>query len=226
MTSGSTAQELRRLKSHLEEVHSQVVTLHWQRMVYRRVREIVAANPRINKPSLVYHWIGQLYAMSAAVAVRRLLDKNRRSISLATIVQRLTDNPALMTRRRFVSGYRKSMRDAGIADEAFDEFAGPGGQAVHPDILQRKLDEAVAKCAPIRKYVNKVVAHTDRARPAGLPKLADLTKAIDALGELLKELELLIRQVDLVSLEAEGSVEPLLPHDWDSVFREPWIRDD
>ena len=67
--------DLTQLRDDLHNVHTQVATLQWVRMMYHRVREMIAANPRINKPSLFYDWITHCYAMSAAAGARRLLDK-------------------------------------------------------------------------------------------------------------------------------------------------------
>ncbi|NIO76651.1 MAG: hypothetical protein GTN69_12415 [Armatimonadetes bacterium] len=219
MASADKKQKMAEWKQDLEAIKNQVLRLYWQRKIYRRILEVVKNNPRLSKGNVLLDWMSEGYVAMAAITVRRLLDKDRRSVSLATLIEKVCRDPEVIDRKGFVAAYPEFMRKDGIADGDFDRFAGPSKATIDPSIIQQKLDATKRECSDItRKYVNKFLAHTARKTPKQIPTFAKLDKAIDTLGELFNELHLLITRGEVLV-----KLEPTIPVPWEWIFREPWI---
>src|SRR2546426_6591714 len=99
-----------------------------RRHVFRRLQEIVAANPRLHRPSYLYEYLMGTYAASAAIALRRHTrnDDERRDSSLIGLLHAVRRRPELLTRARHVQLYKDVGMPADIADREFDRIAEPG----------------------------------------------------------------------------------------------------
>jgi hypothetical protein len=211
---------LERLLSHLQIVDDEVSSLYWDHyVVYKRTVEVITANPRVNRPNWFFDWMFGAHAHSACATIRRLLDEDTRNrpVSLARIVLDVMNHPDLFTREDFVRDYPEFMLRAGFADRDFDIFAGAGNTAVDPGILGGWLTDAKTKCQRIREYTDKRVAHRDRKPPISVPKWDDLDAAIEAIGDLFRNMNLLLTRASRPELT------PLPREDWEWVFEEPWI---
>jgi len=207
---------LKKWKADLERIKTEVLDLHRNRKICRKVDEVVSANPRI-KANPLLRWMAEGYAASACLAVRRLLDADPRSVSLATLIDDIRKNPGAITREHFVAAYPDWMQRHGHADRAFDQFAGEGGAIVDPEILKRKLAETRERCQQIRDYVNKFVAHTHRTKTDRVPTFKKLHEAVDFVGALFNELHVLIDGSVFACLEPEPQ------YNWRWIFEEPWV---
>lgn len=75
---------------------------------------------------------------------------------------------------------------------------------------------AVAGCKPVKKYVDKVVAHTDEERLQNLLTYRELNDAAGTLGKLLQKYTSLLKAT-VVELT------PVIQHDWKAPFRKSWL---
>ena len=216
MRSQQDEQLLCRLREDVEAVSEDVVHLFWTRRWYRNLVRMVSSNPRINREHSFWLWVMQTYVSTVSVAVRRLLDKGdkRRTVSLGTITMRLAEHPGLISRGEYVGAY--DWLNADIGHGNFDRFAGPGGQALSPQLLERRLEETRQQCTAVIEHVDKELAHRDRNHPGTLAT-SEIDDAIDATGSLFKDLYLLLKNADM-SLELADQ----MGGNW--LFREPWIR--
>jgi hypothetical protein len=67
----------------LSTIHEQVRGLLVNRHIFREVQAIIQENPKIQLASSFYEWMGNTYATTAVIGVRRQLDKGHDSISFA-----------------------------------------------------------------------------------------------------------------------------------------------
>lgn len=133
-----------------ELIKADVQELLARRLIFQRLREIVAANVRLHRPSSLYDYLESTYAASATIGVRRHLrqDDRRRDASLIGLLFSLRRNPQVLNRRRHVELYRESGMPEYIAEEEFDRVAGPREPHLLPKHIQPDIDIGDAPARP------------------------------------------------------------------------------
>lgn len=91
----------------LNLIQDDIQELLFRRLIFRRLREIVEANPRLHRPSLLYTYLTSTYAASSAAGVRRHArqDDQRRDASLIGLLFDIRRTPEVLTRSRHVAMY-------------------------------------------------------------------------------------------------------------------------
>ena len=218
---------LERWKRQMSRIEPEVLRLYQWRKWFRRIREMVDANPRINKWHPLYDWMLECYVTSASTAIRRLMDpgspqpsgrQRQRFFSLEKLVQNINKHSGDISRSWFVGRYSYDKRyiQAGYADSDYNHFAGVGGD--HPLMEDLpELESARRAAEPIARMVDKVIAHLDEKPPSQMPMLNDLDKAIDAIGALFNVLYCFVELSQKLKLEAGEWF------DWKWLFQEPWM---
>lgn len=206
----------RRWRRWFDDIKNQIFNIHHRRQVYREVMAMVDANPALQVPSAFYTWMRTVYVYDTTIAVRRLVDRDRRTISFVWLMQQIADHPEVMTRSRFVARYPGWLRDAGHRD--FERFASPAAKTIHRRVIRRHQRELGAAAERLKRFVDKHVAHNDRRPMRRLPTYAELDDCIDLLGRLAKDYNLLLEQSALVEIL------PVIQDDWKAPFRVPWIQ--
>jgi hypothetical protein len=197
------------LETILEDVQNALI----YRKIFAEVRAIIDANPRIQKASSFYEWMAGVYADSGLMAVRRQVDLDERSVSLARLLIDIRKSPQVLSRARFVALYRPEMQ--GAAEREFDSYVGAGAQHVDPKDVQTDLSALKKRTEDVEHYGTKRIAHLDEKGPTTVPTMGELEAALDLLRALLRKYMLLIRAVSYH--------EPEWVYDWKAIFREPWI---
>ncbi len=204
----------------VDAIHKDVQWLLILRHIFWNVQDIIQANPRIQKPSTFYQWMGITYSTAAAIGVRRQLDKDKRSISFVRLFKEIQKKPAILSRSRFVSLYTNPDTKGTFADHDFDRFAGPGGLHVNPDIIGSDFQKLETMTAIVERYATKTIAHFDEKGPDVPPTFKDLDGCLDLLQELVKKYLLLFRT------QAYLDILPVWHYEWQEIFREPWLTVD
>lgn len=221
MTSDVGAQ-VAKWRSWIEkDIRSDVVGMHFKRMIWREVQEMVAANPEVGDvPSAFWDFYGENYAAAQAIAVRRQADRDARTCSLARLIKEMQDNAELLTRDYYV-GLLGERTDSDLlvkrANSDFDRLAGSGDH-LDPEIPARDFEVLQNDAHRLRIYVNEHVAH-DMAEPTlpEMPTYADLHAAIDSVGEIFKKYAVTLTGGWWATLE------PAIQGDWKAIFRVPWL---
>jgi hypothetical protein len=119
-----------------------------------------------------------------------------------------------------VSRYNWGIQHIGHRD--FDEvFASPDAECIDGERVRSDSETLAASVKPIKRYVDKHIAHYDRSRkPSDVPSFDDLDQAINALGEIFKHYLILLTGAD------RDPIEPIPQYDWVAPFRMPWIPTD
>lgn len=194
-----------------------VVALHHHRFIWRRVGEITQqANL---PPSSFFDALGIWYGGWQMTALRRLVDRDARTLSLTRLLDEIAAHPHVMSRDRHVALWATP---AGVWDERHGEenyapFADASGEridvaAVHAD--SRSASDAVVR---IREYVNQRIAHRDLEPIAEVPTWGEINGAIDALGALVN------KYANLLTASTWAQFEPVIQYDWEAPFRQAWL---
>jgi hypothetical protein len=184
------------------------------RHIYKEVLTIARGNPAVmDAPGDFFEWMRRLYILSMTITMRRLVDRDRRTVSFVRLMEEIADHPEILSRDRFVRGYPPHLRGR----EGFDRFCRPGARHVSRAIINGHKRRLLREQRRLRDYVNKHVAHTDRRPMRQMPTFEELDAWVDLLEELLTDYVLL--------LEGKGltDVLPVWQHDWKAPFRVPWL---
>jgi hypothetical protein len=159
MTTLSRKNFMERALHELREIRNEVIDLATDYDIYWKVqRDVIQRNPRLlTIRSAFFDMVNDAYAHSAAMRVRRLVDKNNRTISLRGLLNELSRYPELLEGR--VS-------------------------AVELAADNKELDQATSK---VKDYVDQFIAHHDRSPVATAPIHRELNAAIELLIRLLRK---------------------------------------
>ncbi len=168
----------------LRESEDDLITVAWNRAIYRQLGEIGEANPDIPE-SAFFEFLGEAYATSQTVAIRRQADLDRNSVSFARLLEVIgRRNPTPLTRDRYLAHFNDDHAREWGEEHWSARWAGQVGHNIDPAIVASDLANLLAAVDPIRVYVNRHVAHRDRRRSAP-PTFADVDRAIDAFEALV-----------------------------------------
>src|SRR3990172_7876188 len=93
----------------LDVIFSEITTLAANKHIFWEIQTIIKNNPKIQKPSAFYEFLGSVYASSAVIAVRKQVKIDKNSISFARLLQEIHDDPMVLSRSRFVALYKGRM---------------------------------------------------------------------------------------------------------------------
>ena len=184
--------------------------------MFWRVQDIIRKNPRIQKPSAFYRYLGRTYLSHALVGLRRQIKPQKDSISFVGLLADIAKNPEELS----LSYYRSLHVHANGPDITRIEFAvyaDASGEHVCPDMVKndkKKIESAVENH---EKFADKRIAHLDKREPAVIPKFGELDDCIKLLDKTYVKYHLLFYA------ESTDTLMPTYQYRWDTIFREPWL---
>jgi AbiU2 len=150
---------LERALLELREIRNEVIDLATDYDIYWKVqRDVIQRNPRLlTIRSAFFDMLNDAYAHSAAMRVRRLVDKDNRTISLRSLLKELSKYPDSL-----------------------------GGRISEVELAAdtEELDQATSK---VKDYVDQFIAHHDRSPVATAPIHRELNVAIEVIIRLLRK---------------------------------------
>jgi hypothetical protein len=155
------------------------------RHIFQQLQECTAPHVGTHQGVELVEWIVQNYIAFAATAIRRMMErpkKSWKSISLRILLEDLAANDALLTRQRYRSLSKNPVAQR-FADRDFNKIA-RNKTVTHVTAarIRRDIKEIEAACASVKRLVNKVVAHTEvDRRKVGKIKLGQIDQAINLL---------------------------------------------
>lgn len=183
-------------------------------------REVAVMTEATKLPSShIFNGLNTWYAQSQMIAVRRQAEiapsGRKHVVSLAALLDQMARHPSVMTRDRYVSLYPPNMRPRG--DAAFDRIAGVGESRIPVEAPRAALQDVAEAASPLKEYVDRVVAHSDRRRPRTIPTFGELDHAIDVVGFVFTEWS------QWLTANVRWEMEPVFQYDWKAPFRVAWL---
>ncbi len=192
--------------------------------IFRQLAECTQRYVGTRHSADLAYWMKQGYIAFAATAVRRMLDepmkplkpvrcekcghvmkrpKPNDSVSLVALLRDLQQHAGLFTREWYRKRYlKRTVKESWqvdklttFADRDFGVITGRRGlQSLSADRIKQHIDTLVKVARPVRRLVNKAIAHTDAdRRRIGRPKFNQLDAAIEVLASTFERYSLLIR---------------------------------
>ncbi len=159
------------------------------------------------------------------MAVRRLVDLDDRSVSVARPLVDLAEHPETMTRAHHLGLWGlptadKDIRDEWLMEEAhavFDRYADGDGDNVDPSAVRRDLEHWKSTAGTIKRIVDKRIANFAAIDNSDIPRATfdDLDRAIDTVAEYIRKYTLLFTASSIAMME------PQMSGDWKRPFRDP-----
>lgn len=177
---------------------------------------------QIQLNAIVQNWFTRLYVNTQCGGIRRECDPDTRTSSLERCLRRLLESPRLVDRARYEAEIRaipdvQSKHLPGLL-RGFDEFAlTPTTNCLDQDRIEIDLAALRVAAQTTRDYTNKIVAHREVLGAKITLPWADLDKALNTVGNVLKR---------YYKLRHPGSIlynlTPDLPPGWEQPFCAAW----
>lgn len=202
------------LKS-LGKIRSEISELVLSRHVFQRIYEIVTINQEINKGNLFYDWLSKNYGQSSLMGIRRLIDKDKKTLSLYVLLQDCLENNNKLSRKLHISLYSDEMK--GLGENQFDDLAGKNNNSFPKSEIEKDIYKLDNIRELLKSHINKKIAHLDKKEHGKIPTLLEIYNSVDTLVEIAHKYSLIITAVDHKFM-------PVIQNDWESIFKTPWIN--
>lgn len=186
------------------------------KLVFDSYYALLESNAAISTPWNFHQWVLQNHGRSLMLQVRKLADSNSRTYSLRKLMGEIAENPGCITKRSFVTAYRKHHHDIAVAN-----WARHTGRAHAPKLPSSVPLQDIELLKRITKrvciLVNNDIAHLNRHR-------RQRTTHFDELYNLLRKLvSLAAKYGDLLGVPVADDLDNFsITYDWMSVFDLPW----
>ena len=208
------------LEGHIYPEIAELVSFQY---IFEKIAKMANKNRTFQKLGSFHWFIKSTYFDYAAMACRRQLKSDSKSVSLAKLLDEIIKFPQVMSRERFVNLYSKDMRTH--ANQIFGRrFSGVCKDHIDPAIVQQNLCELKShggKIGKIEDFADKRIAHSDR-RNSDSPTFDELNACIDCLGQLTRNYRFLFRGIG----EHDDLLAPGIDEYWDETFSKPLIFPD
>ncbi len=223
-------------------IHDEILGLLRDTNMFWEVQDIIRANPRIQKPSAFYRYLGRTYLSHALAGLRRQIKPNKKSISFVGLLDDIARNSEQLSRSYYRSlcshpnepdicqieiENRAGLAEAEITDSSqlkklinmndFAKYADASGTHVCPQMVKTDRDNLKSAVEACEGYADKRIAHWDKDEPVDVPTFGELDECIKLLDKTYVKYHLLFYA------EGMGTLMPTYQYDWKKVFLEPWL---
>lgn len=205
---------LARWKRDIAIIRDKIDELWADREAYREYREIVVANPRIDKTAPFLHVVDAMYVSHVLTAIRTFDDRNSLARSLRNLLREIRDQAPVLTRSWFVARFAKRGNSRiRIGEKQFREHWS-GTTHISAKRVDADMRKLCRMCLRVKTYVDKRVAHNDRVKPIKRLTHADIDLAINGIHELVSRYHALLLNKEVGPPACESS---------DHIFKIRWI---
>ena len=226
----------------METIHDEVLGLLRDTSMFWEVQDIIRANPRIQKPSAFYRYLGRTYLSHALAGLRRQIKPNKKSISFVGLLDDIARNSEQLSQSYYRSlcshpnepdicqieiENRAGLAEAEITDSSqlkklinmndFAKYADASGTHVCPQMVKTDRDNLKSAVEACEGYADKRIAHWDKGDPVDVPTFGELDECIKLLDKTYVKYHLLFYA------EGMDTLMPTYQYDWKRVFLEPWL---
>lgn len=216
--------KLKEWAERLSDIRADIQGIIWRVRIYSELREIVAQNEGLHRPSHFWHFLKVLYADSVTMALRRHF-KVRDYVSLAGLLDDMCKHWEELSIETLMENVTRSELDkefqlrAEHRREIERVFETDKDGRIKAENIAGDLDDLQRRGKLIESHGDKRVAHVDPNRHIyRLPCYNNVEDCVRYMEKLVLKYQLLLQGVLGVSLDT-----PLDPG-WKDIFRIPWIR--
>lgn len=235
--------KLKKWLTWMQAIHDEIQGLVVDANFFWEVQDIIRANPRIQKPSAFYRYLGRTYLSHALAGLRRQIKPQKDSISFVGLLDDITQNPEDLSRDYYRSlcanpdgpGISqieteggKGLEEVGITSTAelknliqmddFAPYADASGKHVCPKMVEDDLKRLKSSVEIHEEFADKRIAHWDKGEPEVMPTFGELDDSIKLLDQTYVKYHLLFYA------ESMDTLMPTYQYEWKTIFLEPWLK--
>lgn len=227
----------------METIQTEIQTLLRDTNMFWEVQDIIRENPRIQKPSAFYTYLGRTYLSHALSGLRRQIKPQKDSISFVGLLEDIAKNSKELSRRYYRSlcshpdgldisqiemERREGLEEVGITDTSqlkdliqmddFAPYADASGEHVCRNMVKDDLKALKLAVEKHEEFADKRIAHWDTGEPGVVPKFGELDDCIKLLDKTYVKYHLLFYA------ESIDTLMPTYQYEWKAIFLEPWLK--
>ncbi len=227
----------------METIQSEVQRLLRDTNMFWEVQDIIRENPRIQKPSAFYRYLGRTYLSHALAGLRRQIKPQKDSISFVELLDEIANNPEELSRSYYCSlctysdgpdisqiemEVRRELEAIGITNnsqledliqmDGFAPYADASGEHVCPKMVKDDLKTLKSAVEKHEEFADKRIAHWDKVEPEVVPNFEELDDCIKLLDKTYVKYHLLFYA------ESIDTLMPTYQYEWKKIFLEPWLK--
>ncbi|MDA1277191.1 MAG: hypothetical protein O2960_24535 [Verrucomicrobia bacterium] len=200
----------------LDVIGAEVQALVIAKDIFWSVQKLIRANPKIQKPSAFYQYMGDTYVAYAVMGIRRHAKPQKGSITLAQLLGEIAQEPAKIS-RAYYRGLYTDPEKTHFADTHFDRFCEkPGDSHVSKIQVEQDLNALRTSAKSCQDFGDKRIAHRDNRKLQTWPTFKEANKAIETLQELCLKYRLILLA------DYQSTLLPTYQYDWQQIFDHPW----
>jgi hypothetical protein len=163
-----------RFIADLDTVMQDLTQIELDHEMWSALNENLLHHPWAGEPGEMMHFISRAHFAAFGLGLRRQLDRDPGSVSLANLIARVAARQVVFRRSDFVALYSntypaQASHWAAIGDEEFSELARDNTTPIYPPSRAfRHLEFLLQRADGLRKFVNRAVAHRSRKTPEPL----------------------------------------------------------
>ena len=205
------------LRELLKVVDQHIALIFHHRMVWQATRNMLRENPNFPaNPPYLFGVLTELYSTSQAAAIRREAEgRGLRDRNMRRLLHELRLAAPTISRTWFCALYPNNPIVQSVAYKTFEHFS-LGGETLSVDWVDFAAAWLKEVSRGIREYMDKRIAHPDYEAPIEIPTFDDLDAAIEALGEVDRQLHLLLLAADYMGPT------PVLQFNWAAGLEVAW----
>ena len=235
--------KLEKWQKWMKAIEKEICGLVVDANMFWEVQDIIRANPRIQKPSAFYRYLGRTYLSHALAGLRLQIKPQKGSISFVGLLDDIAKNPEELSfdYYRSLCAYpdgpdisqietegRKQLEEVGITGTSqlkdliqmddFVPYADASGKHVNRRMVEDDLKRLKSAVEIHEEFADKRIAHWDKGEPEVIPTFEELDDCIKLLDETYVKYHLLF------FAESMDTLMPTYQYEWKTIFLEPWLK--
>ena len=235
--------KLKKWRNWMKTIEKEIYGLVVDANMFWEVQDIIRENPRIQKPSAFYGYLGRTYLSHALSGLRRQIKPQKDSVSLVGLLEEIAQNPEELSRNYYRSlstnpdgsdmnqiemEGQKELEEVGITSTSqlkdliqMDDFApysNASGEHVCPQMVKDDLNALKSAVEKHEEFADKRIAHRDKGEPEVIPTFGELDDCIKLLDKTYVKYHLLFYA------EGTNTLMPTYQYEWKKIFLEPWLK--
>ena len=235
--------KLKKWRKWMKTIEKEIYGLVVDANMFWEVQDIIRENPRIQKPSAFYSYLGRTYLSHALAGLRRQIKPQKDSISFVGLLDDIAKNPEELSRSYYRSlcshpdgvdisqiemEGQKALEEVGITSTSqlkdliqmddFGPYADTSGEHVCPKMVKADLKALKLAVEKHEEFADKRIAHWDKGEPSIIPKFGELDDCIKLLDKMYVKYHLLF------FAEGTDTLMPTYQYEWKKIFLEPWLK--
>jgi hypothetical protein len=204
-------------KRELELITNDVTDIIESQFIFKRVVDIVGANPKINTDNLFWDHLRANFGAYMVLGIARQVDERTEVVSLLKLLENIRANYTVLTRDWYAGQYEPNLPRQ-IGEQHFAEHFGAGAE-LDPAIVEHDIRALESATAKVERFRHTRIAHKNADERLVIElDFTEVETALKVVEDLVIKYQLLLNQAGYDKLM------PTITYNWESIFKTPWIE--